>query len=114
MDKVSLTELAEQYLDLALEASSGRSATTIHGGREHHLRQTLIAMRAGVVLAEHSNPGEATLQLLQGQVALRWGAEFWDVRAGDLVTIPDATHSVEANADSVLLLTVAKQMGFAD
>ena len=39
----------------------GRSAKTVYGGREHLLRQTVIALKAGEKLAEHGNPGEATV-----------------------------------------------------
>lgn len=41
--KISLTVLARAQLDLAKRTSSGRSATTVFGGHEQTLRQTLIA-----------------------------------------------------------------------
>ncbi|SKU35284.1 cupin domain-containing protein [Mycobacteroides abscessus subsp. abscessus] len=39
------------------------------------------------------------------------GAEHWDGRAGDLIEIPDARHSLQALTDSAVLLTVAKRRG---
>jgi quercetin dioxygenase-like cupin family protein len=110
MQKESLTALARHHLEIALSGSSGRSAHTIHGGHEQVLRQTLIAMRAGVTLDEHENPGEATLQVLHGRVTLVAGGNRWNGSPGDLLTIPDSRHSLEAVENSVILLTVAKQV----
>ena len=66
----SLTALAREQLELALAASSGRSAHTVFGGNEHQLRQTLIALASGRMLDEHSNPGDATVHVLHGRVRL--------------------------------------------
>lgn len=110
MQHQSLTTLQEQHLAAARDASSGRSAHTVYGGREHSLRQTMIALRAGSELSEHENPGEATLQVLHGRVILVAGDERLDGGVGDLMTIPDSRHSLEAVDDSVVLLTVAKRL----
>ncbi len=108
MEKSSLTALARQQLELAQRASSGRSAHTVYGGHEHVLRQTVIALAAGVSLDEHENPGEATVQVLSGRVRLAAGANGWEGSPGDLLTVPDARHSLEALESSAILLTVAK------
>ena len=109
MQKESLTALSRHLLDHALSASSGRSAHTVYGGHEHVLRQTLVALRAGSSLDEHENPGEATVQVLQGRVTLVAGGDRWNGSPGDLMFVPDARHSLEALEDSVVLLTVAKE-----
>lgn len=106
MQKVSLTALGRHHLEQARRASSGRSAETVFGGHEHHLRQTLIAIRAAESLSEHANPGEATVQVLVGRVLLRSGSTEWNGSPGDLLTVPDARHSLDAVEDSVILLTV--------
>ena len=108
MQKESLTALVRHHLELAAMAPSGRSAHTVYGGHEHVLRQTLIALRAGRRLDEHENPGEATLQVLHGRVTLVAGKDRWNGSPGDLITIPDSRHSLEAVEDSVVLLTVGK------
>lgn len=107
MQKQSLTALARHHLGQARVVPSGRSAHTVHGGHEHALRQTLVALRAGTDLDEHESPGEATLQVLQGRVTLVAGEDRWNGSPGDLIFIPDARHSLEGVEDSVVLLTVA-------
>ncbi len=108
MLKSSLTALARQQLELAGTASSGRSASTVYGGHEHLLRQTVIALADGQSLGEHENPGEATVQVLQGRVRLTAGETCWDGSAGDLLIVPDAPHTLQALQDAVVLLTVVK------
>lgn len=108
MEKLSLTAIARMQLDLARQSSSGRSATTVFGGHEHTLRQTVIAINAGHKLNEHANPGEATVQVLAGRVRLTAGDVSWDGANGDLLIVPNAPHSLEALEDAVVLLTVAK------
>jgi quercetin dioxygenase-like cupin family protein len=109
MQKQSLAALARHHLEQALTAPSGRSAHTVYGGHEHVLRQTLIALRAGTNLDEHENPGEATVQVLQGRVTLAVGEDRWNGSPADLIFIPDARHALDAVEDSVVLLTVAKR-----
>lgn len=78
---------------------------TVIGGHEHAMRQTVIALVAGGDLAEHENPGEATLHVLTGRVQLRTEDDSWDARSGDLIEIPPGRHSVHAEEDSVILLS---------
>ena len=88
MQGESLTSLGDEQLAAAREAGSGRAAVTVFGGREHDLRQTLIALAAGRALGEHDAPGEATLQVLSGRVRLHAGEESWEGGDGDYLIIP--------------------------
>lgn len=108
MQKISLTALARQQADRAATAGGGHAAGTVYGGHEKVLRQTVIALRQGAHLAEHENPGEATVQVLHGRVRLVAGPQQWEARTGDLLIVPDARHGLEALEDSQILLTVAK------
>ncbi len=110
MQKTSLTALARHELRHALTASNGRSASTVFGGHEHQLRQTLIALRAGESLSEHESPGEATIHVLVGRVLLHAGEATWNGSPGDLIIVPDRTHSLDSVEDSVILLTVVKNL----
>lgn len=109
MKKLSLEALARELLEKARETSAGRVAETVVGGHEQTLRQTLMALTSGAVMAEHENPGEATLQVLRGRVRLRSADTEWEGRGGDLLIVPPARHSIAADEDSALLLTVAKR-----
>ena len=108
MDAISLAVLVDEQLSKAREASSGRSAHTVYGGHQHALRQTLIALAAGRALDDHESPGEATLQVLRGRLALAGdGGTATEVSEGDYLIIPPERHSLAAAEDSAILLTVA-------
>jgi quercetin dioxygenase-like cupin family protein len=108
MEKLSLGALAREHLDRARQNAAGRSAETVYGGHEHTLRQTVVALTAGTTLAEHENPGEATVHVLSGRVRLSAGGVSWDGRDGDLIVVPQARHDLRALEDTAVLLTVAK------
>lgn len=109
MEQVALTELAEQQLARARESSSGRSTTSLYGGREQVLGQILIALTSGATLAEHDNPGDATAHILRGRARLVAGDSSCAGAAGDLLVVPKERHSLEALEDTVVLLTIAKR-----
>ena len=105
MQKVSLDAVAREQLDAAGRADSARAATTVVGGHERVLRQTVVALRKGATMADHENPGEATVYVISGRVELRAGGETWQARTGDLIEIPPMRHAVAAIEDSAILLT---------
>ena len=108
MQKISIDALARQQIAAAVAVPSGRASDTVFGGHEKILRQTVMAFRAGTQLSEHLNPGEATVFVLRGSVRLQAGSESWQGKAGDLLIVPDGLHSLEADEDSAILMTVAK------
>ena len=110
MQKLSLEALARGLLERAATATEGRAAQTVMGGHERVLRQTVIAMAKGTKLAEHANPGEASVYILRGRARLAAGDLTWEGIRGDLLVIPDSPHSLEALEDSAVLLTVAKRL----
>ena len=109
MHKFSLVAQTRQRLETARTASSGRSAKTVYGGHERILRQTVIALVKGQQLSEHENPGEATVHVLQGRVRLTAADVSWEGSGGDLLVVPEVSHSLLALEDVAVLLTVAKR-----
>ena len=105
MRKLSLDAVGREQLASARAAPAARSATTVFGGHEHALRQTVIALLKDASLAEHDNPGEATLYVLSGRVELAAGPDRWQARRGDLLIVPDVRHTLDALEDSVVVLT---------
>ena len=73
------------------------------------LRQTVIALASGQQLNEHENPGEATVHVLHGRVRLAAGDVSWEGSPGDLLVVPEESHSLLALEDAAILLTVAKR-----
>ncbi len=108
MKKFSLTAMARYQMQRAAQVSSGRSATTVFGGHEHTLRQTVIGLAAGTELKEHVNPGEATILVLSGRIRLTSGHEHWEGRTGDLLVLPSGNSQITALEESGILLNVAK------
>jgi phage replication-related protein YjqB (UPF0714/DUF867 family) len=56
MESTSLSALADEQLAVARHAHSGRATHTIHGGHDHPLRQTLLALAQEHGLGEHDSP----------------------------------------------------------
>lgn len=108
MQKMSLTALVRHELEHARTADSGRSSKTVFGGHEKVLRQTVIALREGSSLDEHTSPGEATIQVLQGRVVMESAGDSWTARVGALLIVPEESLTLTALEDSAVLLTVAK------
>lgn len=108
MEKFSVDAVAREQSRKAAASGNGRSAVTIYGGHEKTLRQTVVALTAGTSLAEHENPGEATVFVLDGRVRLASAAASWEGRKGDMIIVPPTRHSLEALTDAMVLLTVAK------
>jgi quercetin dioxygenase-like cupin family protein len=106
MDALSLKALAAEQLDAARSAPAGRASHTVYGGHEHKLRQTVIALAKGELLHDHESPGEATLLVLRGRVALGTSTESVECAEGDYLLIPGERHHLTAVEDSAVLLTV--------
>lgn len=108
MEAIDLAALADHHLELARDARAKRSSTAIVGASASRLRQHLMVLCAGTELAEHESPGEATLHVLRGRVRLIVGEDSLELSTGMLAEIPLRRHSVAADEDSALVLTVAR------
>lgn len=109
MQKFNLDALAREQLVKAGASNAGRAAETVYGGSECALRQTVVALKEGTELAEHDNPGEATVYVLEGRIQLIAPDTTWEGRQGNLLVVPNARHSVKALTDAAIVLTVVKE-----
>lgn len=101
---VSLRALGDRLLAEAEAAHSGRAGRTVIA--LPGLRATLLALAAGRELAEHEAPGAATITCLRGQATLATGDRQWRLQEHDAVAIPEQRHSLHADTDLLVLLTV--------
>jgi quercetin dioxygenase-like cupin family protein len=106
---VDLRALATALLEQAAAARTRRAAHTLAHPVDG-LRQTVIALLAGVDLGEHESPGPASLQVLQGTVRVLAGNGGTPLHAGEIAPVPMARHSLHADEDSVVLLSVAVEV----
>lgn len=107
---VDLHALAAELLDKAAAGRARRAAHTLPHPVDG-LRQTVIAMLAGVDLGEHESPGPASLQVLQGTVRVLAGNGGTALHAGQIAPVPMGRHGLHAEEDSVMLLSVAVEVG---
>lgn len=104
---LDLDAAGDRLLDQARGMSSGRAATTLTPGAHTALKQTLVALCAGVELSEHHANGPATIQLLRGTATMNSAEGAVQLRGGQWAPIPDARHDLLAEDDTVALITVA-------
>ncbi|MCW2636934.1 MAG: uncharacterized protein JWQ99_3301 [Blastococcus sp.] len=101
-----LLALGDELLAAAAEGRSHRAGRTLPHPVDG-LRQTLIALREGAELSEHESPGPASLMVVRGRVRLVAGDQTVHLGRQQLSPIPDCRHSLRADEDSVVLLSVA-------
>lgn len=105
---IQLTIAATELLDRARGLRSARAAQNLVPGTGAPLTQSLLALCARAKLQEHTSPGPASIQVLQGTVILGVsGGDRQTLTAGDWSLIPPSHHDLEAVSDTVVLLTVA-------
>lgn len=107
----ALSDATTKAIDMARKAEHGRHAELlIHDGP---LRQTVIALKQGVRLAEHNSPPAASIQMIRGSVKVT-GEETVVLNTGTVEALTHHRHSVEALDDSVFLLTTVTSVPGAE
>ncbi len=112
MQATKLPDLIQEQITLAGQGdTSGRSAKTLHGGRDKALRQTLVVMLAGHRMDEHVSPGEATVLVLAGALKVHTAERQIELGEGDFLVVPPDRHCVDALEDTAFIFTVIKPVG---
>ncbi len=98
----SLFAKADRVLELAREAPNGRYAELLIS--DGPLRQSVLALTEGTVLAEHNSPPAGSICVLQGSIRVT-GERPSLINEGEIATLTHYRHSVQAVEDAVFLLT---------
>ena len=104
-------EMAENLMEEAESATSGRASLTLARGDE--LTVVLVALKADNGLEEHPAPAAATVITLSGSIIFTTSADKITMEQGEGVTFTgDVLHSVYASEDSAFLVVIGgKQPG---
>ena len=93
-----------------LSTASARIARTLV--KDGPLRATLVGVRAGGGLREHSSPGPITIHVLEGAVELAAQGRSWTLAAGTLLALDAGVpHTVHSETGGMFLLTVVGRGG---
>ena len=75
--------------------------------RSGHARYILFAFKAGQELKEHTTSSQISVQAISGQMRFTTQEKESDLRPGQIILLEaDVPHSVYADTDSVMLLTM--------
>ena len=110
MQTVSLIEDFSHLHELAHTHHEGRSSISLHDGESCVLRQTVTSLLAGRSMKVERPPVEGWILVIEGHVQLVISDslnERVDAPMGTLMQLPRESFELTAQADSLLLLTVA-------
>jgi quercetin dioxygenase-like cupin family protein len=93
-----------------LASVSARIARTLV--KDGPLRVTLVGVRPGGGLSEHTSAGPITIHVLEGSITLTAQENTWALTAGSLLALDAAVpHAVHSESGGMFLLTVVGRGG---
>lgn len=102
--------MSQADLQVYLNDSAGLPRTTPLF-REKGLRTLLLHLKAGEQIPEHQTRGAIMVHCLQGEAAFFLFNERIALSPGALISVPpDAAHSLAAQQDTLLLVTMSEQI----
>ena len=102
-----LLDLGEVVTELHGKSTRGQTRGAITLVKQSGMSLVLVHLHSGGTLRQHSAPGAATVQVLDGRVRVQIADESLDAPAGRLIAFDSGVrHSVEALEESTLLLTL--------
>ncbi len=103
---LNIEEESAAILEAAKAAGVGHAAKTLV--KDGGLRSIMLGFRSGATLKDHDAAGPVSIHVLSGRVAVSSPGRSDSLSAGAVIVFgPSVTHSLEASADSVVLLTIA-------
>lgn len=70
---------------------------------------TLFSISQGEGISAHTAPGDALVQVLDGEAEITIGGQVFNVKAGESIVMPKGvSHALEARQSFKMLLTVIK------
>jgi quercetin dioxygenase-like cupin family protein len=73
-------------------------------------RVVLVALQAGAEIGGHETESPITVQVIEGRLAIRVGADELVLGAGQLLVLrPGLRHTMSAQDDAAFLLTLAAE-----
>ena len=70
---------------------------------------TLFSISQGEGISAHTSPGDALVQILDGEAEITIGGQVFNVQAGESIVMPKGVpHALEARRNFKFLLTVVK------
>lgn len=105
---MSLTITAIRWTDIIEFPQTGvKSKILIEDG---NCRYTLMSIAVGMHIAEHTNPRNATVNVIEGQGVLMLEGKELVLESGIFVFIPaNARHAIKAVTNLAFLLTLSEQ-----
>lgn len=77
-----------------------------------YFKEIRIAMQQGAILKEHKAPSAIIVHILQGEIEFKVEQEIFILKEFDFITLaPNKTHSLQANKDSIVRLSLSKSDG---
>lgn len=74
-------------------------------------RYTLMSLSLGKAIAEHTNPRNATVNVIEGQGILTLSDKEISLEAGVFIFIPaNAPHAIQSSTELAFLLTLSEQL----
>jgi quercetin dioxygenase-like cupin family protein len=97
--------IAQLKGEVGYHKNDRNAITLFHSER---MRIVLIALHAGTEITEHAVTGPCSILTIDGRVEVRAGSDSFPLGPGEAVALQDAVpHSVRADGESVILLTLA-------
>jgi quercetin dioxygenase-like cupin family protein len=109
MTTTTLTATAIRWTDIIEFPQTGAKSQTLI--EDENCRYTLMALAVGMHIPEHTNPRNATVNVIEGQGVLTLEGKEIVLESGIFVFIPaTARHAVKAITNFAFLLTLSEQV----